>query len=208
MTQSAVAAKTGGPRASAGKVAKWLVDKGRTDEAVALLAAWAVTGPNDAAGQPHVVDFGLARLLREEAEQDPRADQHGPGQSAGPLTDAGMLMGTADFIAPEQVTNPTGVDGRADIYSLGCSLYYVLTGQVPFPGGTSQQKIRRHLNETPALISDLNPTIPVGFAKLVEQLAPDTSSPVHDHRMVIARLTPFIDLGVRGRPPKNDLVDL
>jgi serine/threonine protein kinase len=110
-------------------------------------------------GHAKVLDLGLALIEGEQLPED-RSIVGGRG----------YVVGTMDFIAPEQVTDPTGVDGRADIYSLGCSLYYVLTGQVPFPGGTSQQKIRRHLNETPALISDLNPTIPVGFAKLVEQL--------------------------------------
>jgi eukaryotic-like serine/threonine-protein kinase len=82
----------------------------------------------------------------------------------------GYVVGTMDFVAPEQVADATGVDGRADLYSMGCSLFYALTGQVPFPGGTSQQKIRRHLNELPPSISDLNPTVPTGFAKLIEQL--------------------------------------
>jgi serine/threonine protein kinase len=110
-------------------------------------------------GHAKVLDLGLALIEGEELPADKMI-----------VGGRGYVVGTMDFIAPEQVANPTGVDGRADLYSLGCSLYYVLTGQVPFPGGTSQQKIRRHLNETPALISDLNPTVPVGFAKLVEQL--------------------------------------
>src|SRR5262245_57226112 len=110
-------------------------------------------------GHAKILDFGLALIEGEELPADKMI-----------VGGQGYVVGTMDFIAPEQVTNPTGVDGRADIYSLGCSLYYVLTGQVPFPGGTSQQKIRRHLNEMPALLSDLNPTVPVGFAKLVEQL--------------------------------------
>jgi serine/threonine protein kinase len=123
-------------------------------------------------GHAKILDLGLALIEGEELPADKMI-----------VGGRGYVVGTMDFIAPEQVTNPTGVDGRADIYSLGCSLYYVMTGQTPFPGGTSQQKIRRHLNETPALVSDLNPTIPVGFAKLVEQLMskrPDQRPPRAD----------------------------
>ena len=54
-----------------------------------------------------------------------------------------------DYIAPEQVDDPTGVDARADLYAMGCSLYFALTGQPPFPGGTSMEKMKRHRTEYP-----------------------------------------------------------
>lgn len=106
-----------------------------------------------------ILDLGLALIEGEELPEDKSI-----------LGGHGYVVGTMDFIAPEQVADPTGVDARADLYSLGCSLYFVLTGQPPFAGGTSQQKIRRHLTETPLPISELNPTVPAAFVKLAERL--------------------------------------
>src|SRR4029077_10356345 len=66
-----------------------------------------------------VLDLGLARL-------------RGEGESLEPLTGAGALLGTLDFLAPEQAADARSVDGRADLYSLGVPLYFLLTGRVPF----------------------------------------------------------------------------
>jgi len=110
-------------------------------------------------GHAKLLDLGLALIEGEELPVDKSI-----------LGGRGYVVGTMDYIAPEQVADPTGVDGRADLYSLGCSAYYVLTGQVPFPGGTSQQKVRRHLTEYAVPVTDLNPTVPSGFAHLIEQL--------------------------------------
>jgi serine/threonine protein kinase len=81
-----------------------------------------------------ILDLGMARL------RDP-ASSH---QSASRLTLEGMMIGTPDYLAPEQARNPRGVDIRADIYSLGCTLYYLLAGQPPFPGSTAMQKLFLH----------------------------------------------------------------
>jgi serine/threonine protein kinase len=110
-------------------------------------------------GHSKILDLGLALIEGEELPEDKSI-----------LGGQGYVVGTMDFIAPEQVADPTGVDARADLYSLGCSLYFVLTGQPPFPGGTSQQKIKRHLTESPLPISELNPTVPAAFVKLAERL--------------------------------------
>ena len=69
----------------------------------------------------------------------------------------GYIVGTMDYIAPEQTIDSTGVDGRADIYSLGCTLYFALTGQPPFPGGSSREKVRRHRHEEPVPLRDSGP---------------------------------------------------
>ncbi len=110
-------------------------------------------------GHAKVLDLGFALIEGEELPADKTI-----------IGGQGYVVGTMDFVAPEQVADATGVDGRADLYSMGCTLFYALTGQVPFPGGTSQQKLRKHLNELPPIISDLNPTVPAGFVKLIEQL--------------------------------------
>ena len=63
------------------------------------------------------------------------------GESLSTLTQGGSVIGTADYIAPEQLEDPHGADIRADLYSLGCTFYFLLTGQVPFPGGSLISKL-------------------------------------------------------------------
>jgi serine/threonine protein kinase len=75
-----------------------------------------------------------------------------------------------DYIAPEQVDDAARVDARADLYALGCSLYFSLTGQPPFPGGTSIEKMKRHRTKYADPISDLNPTVPAEFSRVVAKL--------------------------------------
>src|SRR5262249_15609073 len=60
------------------------------------------------------------------------------------ITREGLTVGTPDFVAPEQARNPRAADIRADIYALGGTLYYLLAGEVPFPGGTPTEKMLRH----------------------------------------------------------------
>jgi serine/threonine protein kinase len=87
-------------------------------------------------GSVKVLDFGLARL---GADQDT-------------LTAAGHVLGTLDFMAPEQASDPRRVDTRADIYSLGCTLYYLLAGEPPFAGAqfdSAASKLRAHLQTPP-----------------------------------------------------------
>lgn len=84
-------------------------------------------------GDAKVSDIGLAGFA-SDLTMDPRA---------------GKIVGTADFIAPEQIRAPLEVTAAADIYSLGCTLYYAVCGKVPFPGGSVQDKLKRQLSETP-----------------------------------------------------------
>lgn len=70
------------------------------------------------------------------------------------------VMGTADYLSPEQAVNSHEVDSRADIYSLGCTLYYLLTGHPPFPKGTLAQRIAMHQSKEPADIRESRPECP------------------------------------------------
>ena len=74
-----------------------------------------------------------------------------------------------DYIAPEQSRDASKVGPRADIYSLGCSMYFALAGRPPFPTGTPKEKIQAHRRQEPEPIQNLNPTVPEGFAALVRQ---------------------------------------
>src|SRR5262249_16236746 len=86
------------------------------------------------------------------------------------LTSEGTIIGTPDFMAPEQIDDPRQVDIRADIYSLGCTLYYLLSGCVPFAGSTIFQKIARIQQSEPPALQDLRPNLPPGLADVVWQV--------------------------------------
>ena len=98
-------------------------------------------------GRAKLVDMGLARLHQVE---HPDND----------LTASGVTLGTFDYISPEQARDPRSADVRSDLYSLGCSFYFMLTGRPPFPEGTVLQKLLQHQSEDPAGSA----TISAGFA--------------------------------------------
>jgi tRNA A-37 threonylcarbamoyl transferase component Bud32 len=108
-----------------------------------------------------VLDMGVARLyqLRDL-----------PEDSLTTLTRDGAVIGTPDFIAPEQLEDPHAADIRADLYSLGCTFYFLLTGQVPFPGGTLIQKLDRQRWETPPSVDQIRRDVPAGVAAVVRRL--------------------------------------
>jgi serine/threonine protein kinase len=95
----------------------------------------------DSAGTVRVLDLGLARTF-DVAKAFNRT-------AGGRRTESGMYMGTIDYMAPEQAEDSHRVDHRADIYSLGCTLYYLLTGREPFPGETVLKQMIAH-KERPA----------------------------------------------------------
>jgi serine/threonine protein kinase len=116
-------------------------------------------------GVAKVLDLGLAMRLDEELPTDKTI-----------VGGQGYVVGTMDYIAPEQAEDPTAVGPLADLYSLGCSLYFALTGRPPFPGGTSVQKIMKHRTARPDPIEELNPDVPSEFARLVRRfMAKDPS---------------------------------
>jgi len=108
-------------------------------------------------GQVKILDFGLARFLSET----------GPANVG---TDAGVMMGSPDYMAPEQARDAHQADIRADIYALGCTLYHLLAGQVPFPGGSAADKVIAHLHRHPPSLSKTCPDVPVGLGQVVQRM--------------------------------------
>src|SRR5206468_9408970 len=105
-------------------------------------------------------DMGLARLGDDDKGEN----------STSNLTQEGAVMGTLDYIAPEQARDSHTVDIRADLYSLGCTMFFLLTGRVPFPGGTAAQKLMKHQLDAPPSIQAIRPAVPAGVANLVAKL--------------------------------------
>lgn len=120
-------------------------------------------GDADAAGnrQPlvKILDLGLARAIAGGSEDH-----------SSTMTQAGEVLGTPDFIAPEQARNSHRVDIRADLYSLGCTLYYILAGQVPFPGGTLTEKLLQHYLDKPRPVRRLRPEVSAEVAQVLDRL--------------------------------------
>lgn len=110
--------------------------------------------------QIKVLDMGLARLDSCPADAE--------GSSA--MTREGAVMGTPDYIAPEQAREAHTVDIRADVYSLGCSLYQLLTGRVPFPGGSFTEKLLKHQMDEPAPVESLRKELPPGLAAVIRKM--------------------------------------
>jgi serine/threonine protein kinase/WD40 repeat protein len=118
-----------------------------------------------AGGVVKILDLGLASLRWSEGSR-----------SRAALTGTDAFLGTPDFIAPEQVLDPTTADIRADLYSLGCTFYHLLVGAPPFPGGTMTHKVQRHLQEAPPPVRAARPDVPGRVAAIIDRLlakAPD-----------------------------------
>lgn len=104
----------------------------------------------------------------------------------------GYVVGTMDYIAPEQVDDPTKVDARTDVYALGCTLYFALCGQPPFPGGTSREKMKRHRREKPRSLLEINPGIPPEMARVVlKMMAKKPENRFESADAVSVALTPW-----------------
>jgi eukaryotic-like serine/threonine-protein kinase len=135
-----------------------------------------------AAGVVKLLDLGLARLEQGQTGEDS-------------LTDTGQVMGTADYMAPEQAEDARGVDIRADLYSLGCTLYKLLTGQPPFAGSaydSPTKKILAHARAPVPPISDHRDDIPPGLLAVLDRLlAKDPADRFPTPAEAAAALEPF-----------------
>ena len=100
-------------------------------------------------GMVKVADLGIVKVPGSAAEESRPAASPGSitASASSAVTQAGVAMGTPHFMAPEQARDSASVDARADIYSLGCSLYMLITGQPPFKGKTAMEVITKHASE-------------------------------------------------------------
>ena len=134
----------------------------------------------EAAGVVKLLDLGLARLEGPEAGSE--------------LTREGVVMGTPDYIAPEQAMSSHSVDIRADLYSLGCTLFYLLTGRPPFGGETFMEKLLKHQVEPPPDIETLRRDVPPGVSFIVQKLlAKQPADRFQTPGELAAALEPFCD---------------
>jgi len=109
-------------------------------------------------GKVKILDFGLALLEKDE-------DEFSLAMISGQ-----DCVGTADYISPEQTLDSFTVDARADIYSLGCTLYSALTGMVPFPGSTVAQKLRAHRNRDAKPVREWRSEVPAAVEAIVQRM--------------------------------------
>ena len=82
----------------------------------------------------------------------------------------GSILGTADYLSPEQARDSRTADARSDQYSLGCTLYFALCGQPPYPGGTPIEKMLHHQLDEPQPIEEIRPEVPPALAQVVRRL--------------------------------------
>jgi len=124
-----------------------------------------------------VSDVGLAGFAADLVD-DPRA---------------GKIVGTPDFISPEQYSTPLHVNAASDVYSLGCTLYYAVTGKAPFPGGDTASKIRRHLEATPLHPRNFNPDLSEEFVDIIaDMMEKDPRKRIQTMAEVAARLEVWV----------------
>ncbi len=142
-----------------------------------------------------LVDLGLARLMEQPG-----------GGDAHRITQEGLVIGTPDFLAPEQARNPMAVDIRADIYALGGTLYYILTGKVPFEGATPTEKLIKHCTDpSPSLLAQRQDA-PVQIEQIIHWCmakGPETRPQTPEH-LAVALLpfcpAPAVGTGAFGGP--------
>ncbi|MBA4066301.1 MAG: hypothetical protein C0501_21815 [Isosphaera sp.] len=130
-----------------------------------------------------ILDMGLARFFADENDR--------LTQNLG----SGAVMGTADYVAPEQLLDSATADHRADVYSLGATLYHLVTGRPPFDGSTTAKLIAHQLKAVPAAHT-IRPDVPEGLSRVIDRMmAKDPRDRYPSAAEVVAALLPFVGSG-------------
>jgi serine/threonine protein kinase len=125
-------------------------------------------GSDGSPGMVKISDFGLARLASSEVSESLANSAN--ATSGTIVTRENTVMGTPDYLSPEQARCLHKTDIRGDIYSLGCTFYFLLTGRVPFPGGTALDKLIRHSTERPAPVPQFRNDVPAPVLAILERM--------------------------------------
>jgi serine/threonine-protein kinase len=143
----------------------------------------------DKSGVVKLLDLGLAKLTEDDLTSLTLANEEN-------------VLGTADYLAPEQALNSHEADHRSDIYSLGCTLYFLLVGRPPFPEGTISERLLKHQVETPKPIEEVRPDVPLSLIEICQKMM--SKKPVLRYQTaqeVADKLTAW--LAERGLAPKG-----
>jgi serine/threonine protein kinase len=152
-------------------------------------------------GQVKILDFGLARVTA--APEDVSVGQSLPSGQSG-MTAEGMLLGSVDYLAPEQAVDPRQADIRADIYSLGCTLYFLLAGHAPFARRSQAEKLASHRTHTPTPLEELRCDLPPGLSAVIQRMmAKDPSARYPTPGGVAQALLPFGQSSVAPSRPRR-----
>jgi WD40 repeat protein len=154
-------------------------------------------------GRVKILDFGMARF-GSEATADAAGESASQAAAEACATGTGLVLGTVDYIAPEQAKNAHQADIRSDIYSLGCTLYLLIAGQAPFPGGSATQKVMAHLHKKPQPLSELRHDIPEELMLVLERMI--TKNPKDRFQTpaeVATALEPFTVATALTRAPRS-----
>lgn len=144
-----------------------------------------------------ILDIGLGRAMFDESTSDSLHDHQ--------LTGEGVLLGTPDYLAPEQARDAHKSDTRADIYSLGCVLYHVLTGQPPFPDTNIISQMVRHGTETPKPLKEFNPAVPDGLQHAISaMMAKHPAQRPQTPLQAAQALRPFMPPGMAEAVPMSE----
>jgi serine/threonine protein kinase len=142
-------------------------------------------------GQVKILDFGLAKM----------ASERGTGKG---LTSVNAYMGTPEYSAPEQATDAHSADIRADLYSLGCTLYCLLAGRPPFREETEVDTLLAHLKREPTPLPELRPEVPAAlWAVVARLLAKDPARRYQTPAEAAQVLAPFVKAGPKGAAPPS-----
>ena len=134
-----------------------------------------------------ILDFGLASLAPQATPSEPISED-----ADGNLTIAGAIMGTPDFISPEQARDARQVDGRSDIYSLGMTLYYLLAGRAPFGEGSAIEKLKKQAEAEPEPLSRFREDIPAELENIIHRMtAKNPAERFQSPQEVAVALKPF-----------------